>query len=100
MNSLGKKNIRTLKKEDLDAILEIDEKIRGENRRNDWEKKLALMNSKSSLISLVAEGGGGVLEFYKEGYDPFRVENLIPKPIISVCLRDGFGLPRSVHSMP
>ena len=47
--------IRPLRKEDLDAIVEIDEKVLGENRRNYWERKLELMNNKASQISLVAE---------------------------------------------
>jgi predicted N-acetyltransferase YhbS len=55
MNSLENVIIRTLKKEDLDAIVEIDEKVLGENRRNYWERKLELMNNKASQISLVAE---------------------------------------------
>ena len=55
MNSLENMKIRVLIKEDLDAIVEIDEKILGENRRNYWEKKLELMNNKSSNISLIAE---------------------------------------------
>jgi predicted N-acetyltransferase YhbS len=55
MNSLENVIIRTLKKEDLDAIVEIDEKVLGEKRRNYWERKLELMNNKASQISLVAE---------------------------------------------
>jgi predicted N-acetyltransferase YhbS len=63
MDSLGKMKIRVLKKEDLDAIVEIDEKILGENRSNYWEKKLALMNNKSSNISLIAEVDEKVVGF-------------------------------------
>jgi len=63
MNSLGNVKIRTLKKEDLDAIVEIDERVLGENRRNYWERKLELMNNKSSQISLVAELEGKVVGF-------------------------------------
>ena len=61
MNSLENVKIRTLKKEDLDAIVEIDEKVLGENRKNYWQRKLELMNNKSSQISLVAEVEGEVV---------------------------------------
>jgi predicted N-acetyltransferase YhbS len=55
--------IRTLRKEDLDGIIEIDERVIGENRRNYWERKLKLMDNKSSQISLVAELEGKVMGF-------------------------------------
>jgi len=55
--------IRILRNEDLDAIVEIDEKVLGENRRSYWERKLELMNNKSSQISLVAEVEGKVVAF-------------------------------------
>jgi predicted N-acetyltransferase YhbS len=55
--------IRTLKKDDLNAIVEIDEKVLGENRRNYWEGKLELMNKKSSQVSLVVEVNGEVVGF-------------------------------------
>ncbi len=63
MNSLENVKIRTLKREDLDAIVKIDERVLGENRRNYWERKLGLMNDKSSQISLVAEMEGAVVGF-------------------------------------
>jgi predicted N-acetyltransferase YhbS len=63
MNAMENVKIRTLKKEDLDAIVEIDERVLGENRKNYWERKLALMNSKSSQVSLVAEVEGKVVGF-------------------------------------
>ena len=66
MNSLENVKIRILKREDLVAIVEIDEKILGENRRNYWERKLEkleLMNNKASQISLVAEVEGKVVGF-------------------------------------
>ncbi len=50
-------------KEDLDAIIEIDEKVLGENRREYWNRKLELMNAKSSQISLVATIEGKVVGF-------------------------------------
>ena len=63
MNSMENVRIRTLRKEDLDAIVEIDERVLGENRRNYWERKLELMNNKGSQISLVAELEGRVVGF-------------------------------------
>jgi predicted N-acetyltransferase YhbS len=63
MNSLENMKIRPLKKEDLDAIVEIDEKVLGENRRNYWKRKLELMDNKSSQVSLVAEVEGKVVGF-------------------------------------
>lgn len=63
MPSMEKVKIRTLKKEDLNAIVEIDQKVLGENRRNYWERKLESMNHQSSQISLVAEMEGKVAGF-------------------------------------
>ena len=63
MKSLEDVKIRTLKNDDLDAIVGIDERVLGENRRNYWERKLELMNNKSSQISLVAELEGKVVGF-------------------------------------
>ena len=63
MDSLKNVMIRSLKKDDLNAIVGIDERVLGENRRNYWEKKLELMNDRSSQISLVAEVEGEVQGF-------------------------------------
>ena len=63
MDSLENVRIRTLKREDLDAIVKIDEKVLGENRKDYWERRLALMNHPSSQISLVAEVEGEVVGF-------------------------------------
>jgi len=63
MNSLENVIIRTLKKDDLDGIVGIDEKVLGENRRNYWERKLELMNNKFFQTSLVAEVEGEVVGF-------------------------------------
>ncbi len=63
MNSLENVSVRTLRIGDLGAIVEIDEKVLGEKRENYWERKLELMNNKSSQISLVAEVGGEVVGF-------------------------------------
>ena len=63
MNFMENLQIRALRKEDLEAIVEIDQKVLGENRRNYWERKLELMKNKSSQISLVAELEGKVVAF-------------------------------------
>jgi ribosomal protein S18 acetylase RimI-like enzyme len=63
MNLLEDVKIRALRKEDLGAIVEIDAKVLGENRKDYWERKLKLMNDKSSQVSLVAEVEGKVLGF-------------------------------------
>jgi predicted N-acetyltransferase YhbS len=63
MNSFENVSIRSLKKEDQEAIVKIDEKILGENRGDYWEKKLKLLNEKTSHISLVAEAEGNVVGF-------------------------------------
>jgi predicted N-acetyltransferase YhbS len=63
MSPPGDFQIRTLKKGDLNAIVEIDEKVLGENRRNYWEGKLELMDKKSSRVSLVIEITGEVVGF-------------------------------------
>ncbi len=63
MNSSENFKIRTLRREDLDAIVSIDEKVLGESRRNYWKKKLELMNDRSSQISLVVEVEGNVVGF-------------------------------------
>ncbi len=55
--------IRHLKNEDLEAIVKIDEKVLGEQRGDYWERKLALMNDKSSQVSLVAEIDNRVIGF-------------------------------------
>ena len=63
MNSLEDVKIRALKKEDLGAIVAIDAKVLGENRKDYWGKKLELMNDKSSQVSLVAEMEGKIFGF-------------------------------------
>jgi ribosomal protein S18 acetylase RimI-like enzyme len=55
--------IRPVKKGDLEAIAEIDERILEGNRRGYWERKLELMNNRASQISLVAEVEGKVVGF-------------------------------------
>jgi len=63
MDSLENMKIRPLKKGDLGTIIEIDEKVLGENRKDYWKRKFSLMNDKASKVSLVAEMEGKVVGF-------------------------------------
>ena len=63
MNPLENLTVRPLKKDDLESIVEIDEKVLGDSRKEYWERKLELFNDKSSQVSLVAEAGGKVVGF-------------------------------------
>jgi predicted N-acetyltransferase YhbS len=63
MDFMENLQIRALRKEDLEAIVEIDEKVLGENRAGYWKRKLELMNNRLSQISLVAEVEGKVVAF-------------------------------------
>jgi ribosomal protein S18 acetylase RimI-like enzyme len=63
MNPLENLIIRPLKKDDLEPIVEIDVKVLGDNRKEYWERKLDLLNDKSSQVSLVAEVEGKVVGF-------------------------------------
>jgi ribosomal protein S18 acetylase RimI-like enzyme len=56
-------NIRALKKEDLPAIAEIDEKVLGENRKEYWERKIETLGTKSTQTSFAAEVDGTVVGF-------------------------------------
>ncbi len=55
--------IRALKKEDLEAIVKIDEKVLGESRKDYWERKLEALGSKSAQTSFAAEVQGKVVGF-------------------------------------
>ena len=55
--------IRALKKEDLEAIVKIDEKVLGESRKAYWERKLEALGSKSAQTSFAAEVQGKVVGF-------------------------------------
>jgi len=63
MNSLENMKIRPLERQDIEAIVAIDEKILGDNRKDYWERKLETMDNKSSRASLVAEVEGNVVGF-------------------------------------
>lgn len=55
--------IRPLKKEDLNAIIEIDKKVLGQPRSEYWQMKLELLQSRSHLPSLVATINGKAVGF-------------------------------------
>jgi len=57
------RHIRNLTRDDLDAIVQIDRKVLGENRKGYWDRKLAFLNSRSPQVSLVAEAEGRVVGF-------------------------------------
>jgi len=63
MNSLENLTIRPLRNEDLLAIVEVDERVLGDNRRGYWERKLESLDARSSQASLVAELDGKVVGF-------------------------------------
>jgi ribosomal protein S18 acetylase RimI-like enzyme len=62
---MDKRKIRVLRKEDLDAIVAIDEKVARQNRRAYYERKVALITDpfRSINSSIVAEIGGRVVGF-------------------------------------
>jgi len=55
--------IRIMKEEDLNVIIEIDNKVLGERRPEYWEKKVEMAGKKSPLPSLIAELEGNVVGF-------------------------------------
>jgi len=63
MHSIENLKIRSLIREDLEAIVDIDEKVLGEIRRDYWQRKLDLMNNRTTEASLVAEVEGKVVGF-------------------------------------
>jgi predicted N-acetyltransferase YhbS len=63
MNPLENVKIRSLKKEDLETIVEIDGRVLGDKRRDYWERKLERVDNRSSQVSLVAEVEGNVVGF-------------------------------------
>jgi predicted N-acetyltransferase YhbS len=63
MDTLENVKIRSLKKEDLETIVEIDGRVLGDKRRDYWERKLERVDNRSSQVSLVAEVEGNVVGF-------------------------------------
>ncbi|MFX0051199.1 MAG: GNAT family N-acetyltransferase [Candidatus Hodarchaeota archaeon] len=55
--------IRIMKEEDLDRIIEIDNKVLGERRPDFWEREVEMAGKKSPLPSLVAEIDDRVVGF-------------------------------------
>jgi ribosomal protein S18 acetylase RimI-like enzyme len=53
--------VRPLTVGDLDAIVEIDQKVLGKTRRDYWKNKIEVPNSRYPLSCLVAEIGGKVV---------------------------------------
>jgi predicted N-acetyltransferase YhbS len=56
-------NIRTLRKEDLDDIVDIDQRVLGQPRKEYWERKLDEIDPQTSHGSFVAEMEGKVVGF-------------------------------------
>ena len=55
--------IRTLRKEDLSAMVEIERKVLGQVRKEYWEKKLETIDPRASQASFIAEKDGVVVGF-------------------------------------
>ncbi len=55
--------IRTLKREDANALVEIDMKLLGKRRPQYWEMKIELLEHRAPIASLVAEMDGKVVGF-------------------------------------
>jgi len=55
--------IRTLRRDDLDAMVEIERKVLGQVRKDYWQKKLETIDPKGSQASFIAEEEGVVVGF-------------------------------------
>jgi predicted N-acetyltransferase YhbS len=55
--------IRTLRKDDFAAMVEIERKVLGQVRKDYWEKKLETIDPRSSQASFIAEKEGQVVGF-------------------------------------
>ncbi|MFX0094308.1 MAG: GNAT family N-acetyltransferase [Candidatus Hodarchaeota archaeon] len=55
--------VRVMKEDDLERIIEIDDKVLGKRRSDYWERKIEMAGKKSPLPSLVAEFEGKVVGF-------------------------------------
>jgi ribosomal protein S18 acetylase RimI-like enzyme len=60
---LSRLNIRPLTLGDLDAIVEIDQKVLGKPRRDFWKKRIEVVTTQYPLSCLVAEIEGKVIGF-------------------------------------
>lgn len=61
--TLTQLNIRPLTIGDLDAIVEIDRKVLGKQRKDFWKKRIEVVNTQYPLSCLVAEWEGEVIGF-------------------------------------
>jgi ribosomal protein S18 acetylase RimI-like enzyme len=59
----GKVEVRPMTEGDLDAIVEIDEKVLGEKRYGYWRRKINFGDKKSEVTGLVAELDGQIVGF-------------------------------------
>ncbi len=86
--------IRVLQSEDLDSIVEIDERVFGKNRRDYYERKisLALDKSRHMIVSLVAEVDSKVVGFIMG--DIFYGEFSIPETTATI---DTIGIHPDFH---
>ena len=55
--------IRTLRKDDLDAIVEIERKVLGQVRKDYWQRKLETIDPGAAEASFIAEKEGVVVGF-------------------------------------
>jgi ribosomal protein S18 acetylase RimI-like enzyme len=55
--------IRTLRRDDLDAMVEIERKVLGQVRKEYWQKKWETIDLKGSQVSFIAEKEGVVVGF-------------------------------------
>ena len=55
--------IRTLRRDDLDAMVEIERKVLGQVRKDYWQKKLETIDPKGFQVSFIAEEEGVVVGF-------------------------------------
>ncbi|MFX1512927.1 MAG: GNAT family N-acetyltransferase [Promethearchaeota archaeon] len=62
-NNQSPVNIREMKEEDLERIIEIDHQLLGQNRADFWELKIDMLERQSMLPALVAEFNDNVIGF-------------------------------------
>ena len=55
--------IRTLRKDDLDAIVEVERKVLGQVRKDYWDRKFETIDPRASQASFIAEREGVVVGF-------------------------------------
>ncbi len=55
--------VRGLRREDIDYVIDIDRRVLGKERRSYWEDKFDEIFKKEGLFSLIAEDNGKVIGF-------------------------------------